>query len=227
MKERIKIDSAILSCIIILTGFLYKFPHLYPNDFASDDRLDFIGLFVVLTGTFLRMAARGHKKAHSQKGEGLVTTGPYSLTRNPMYLGSFLTGAGFTLIVWPWWGVVIFSYLFYLRFDLQIKKEEEHLRTLFGKAFAVYVDRVPRIFPRWDDLREINFKKVFPYADIWSTKEKRGLVSWPLLAILMESFQEQLVFGFTNLSKTITIFVLSELIFGAMIWSFYRKSDEA
>ena len=107
MKSRIKIDSAILSFIIILTGLLYWFPYLYPVGPGADNILDFIGLLVVLKGTFLRMAARGYKKSNSKQGKGLVMGGPYQFVRNPMYLGSFMMGAGFILIVWPWWSLPI------------------------------------------------------------------------------------------------------------------------
>src|SRR3990167_9267300 len=120
MKTRIKIDSAILSFFIILTGFLYQFPSLYAGSPLTDDLLDFLGVIVVLKGTFIRMAARGYKKAYSKSGAGLVTTGPYTLVRNPMYLGSFLMGAGFILMVWPWWSLPVFAGLFYLRFSRQI-----------------------------------------------------------------------------------------------------------
>ena len=56
MKKRVKTDNAILSFVIILTGFLCLFPRLYGTSLLVDDLLDFFGLMVVLSGTYLRMA---------------------------------------------------------------------------------------------------------------------------------------------------------------------------
>lgn len=222
MKSRIKIDSAILSFIIILTGLLYCYPFLYPFGPRGDNVLDFLGLIVVLKGTFLRMAARGHKKAHSQQGKGLVMTGPYRLVRNPMYLGSFLMGAGFVLIVWPWWSLPIFGILFYLRFCQQVIKEEKHLGEVFGKVYADYCSNVPRAFPRWSDFQKMKYSEIYPPDEVWNTKEVRGFVTWPILAVLLETFQELVVFGSTNILQTISIFILAGLTCTLLIWSLYK-----
>src|SRR3989344_8541806 len=147
MKKRVQADSAILCFLIILTGFLYLYPQFYSRDLFNDDILDFIGVLVILKGTYVRMAARGHKKSFSKSGHGLVTSGLYQLVRNPMYLGSFLLGSGFILIVWPWWGLLIFAALFYARFNKQIAKEEKLLTGHFGKEYEQYAKKVPRLFP--------------------------------------------------------------------------------
>ena len=223
MKSRIKIDSAILSFIIILTGLLYRYPYLYPFDQGGDNVLDFLGLIVVLKGTFLRMAARGHKKTNSQAGKGLVMTGPYSLVRNPMYLGSFLMGAGFVLIVWPWWSLPLFGLLFYRRFRRQVVKEEEHLKKLFGPTYESYAQRVPLAVPRIPDICRMKFAEIFPPEEIWNTKEKRGLITWPILAVFLETFQENVVFGTTHIKQTILIFILAELTFALGIWFLYKR----
>ena len=195
MKNRIKIDSAILSFIIILTGFLYQFPRLYTSSPLIDDILDFLGVIVVLKGTFIRMAARGYKKAYSKSGQGLVITGPYTLVRNPMYLGSFLMGAGFILIVWPWWSLPIFTWLFYLRFIKQIAQEEKFLSETFKNDYEAYTKKVPRLFPKIADAFTMKVKETFPLEYVWSTKEKFGLFAWPLLAVFLEAFQENIVLG--------------------------------
>ncbi len=224
MKTRIKIDSAILSFIIILTGFLYQFPWLYTSSPATDNMLDFIGLIVVLKGTYLRMTARGYKKSHSQGGHGVVMTGPYSIVRNPMYLGSFLMGAGFVLIVWPWWTLPIFGYLFYLRFIVQIKKEELYLHETFGRDYDEYTKKVPRFFPRLKDEIRVNRKEVYPFDVAWSTKEKWGLVAWPVLAVFLEAFQENIIFGFTDFVQIIFVFSLAIGYMAVATWIIYKRA---
>ena len=213
MKKRVKVDSALLSFIIIITGLLFVFRDLYPQNPYLDDALDFIGIFVLLMGIMLRMSARGYKKAHSKQGEQLVMGGPYTLVRNPMYLGSFLMGAGFIFMVWPWWRLPIFAWLFYIRFEKQIKKEEKHLSKTAGEKYDRYCKRIHRFFPSIRLLPQASLRKVVNLKEAFSTNEKWGLWVWPLLAIVLESFQEQLVFEQTILSQTITIFVTGAIVF--------------
>lgn len=222
MKKRIKIDSALLSFIIIMTGFLFASRNLYPRNPYLDDALDFLGFIVLLQGILLRMSARGHKKAHSDKSRQLVVSGPYTLVRNPMYLGSFLIGAGFILMVWPWWSLPLFAWLFYARFKRQIVKEERFLEKLDEKKYKAYCRKVSRIFPSARRLGKAKLNEVIDLKEAFSTKEKRGLWAWPLLAVLLESFQEQLVFGETVLSRTLMIFLMAAVFF-IVIFVYYRQ----
>ncbi len=222
MKKRIKIDSALLSFIIIVTGFLFAFRNLYPRNPLLDDILDFVGFIVLLTGILLRTSARGHKKVCSDKSRKLVTTGPYAFVRNPMYLGSFLMGAGFILMVWPWWSLPIFAALFYIRFKREVVKEEAYLGKMAKKTYADYCEKVPRIFPSLKQLREAKLGKIINLKEAFSTKEKRGLWAWPVLAVLLESFQEQLVFGETIPSHTIMIFLMAAIAF-VVGFAYYRQ----
>jgi len=224
MKKRIKIDSALLSFIIIMTGFLFTFRNLYPHNPFFDDTLDFLGFIVLLMGTLLRMSARGHKKANSHRSEKLVTTGPYTLVRNPMYLGSFLTGAGFILIVWPWWSLPLFAGLFYLRFKKQIIKEEGFLEKLDKEAYAAYCKKVPQILPSLKQLKTLRIERIVDLKEAFSTTEKRGLWGWPLLAVLLESFQEWLIFEDTVLSQTVIIFAMAAVVFAVGFWICYKKN---
>lgn len=223
MKKRVKADSAILSFIIIMTGFLFAFRNLYPHNPFLDDALDFLGFIILLVGIILRMSARGHKKAHSQKSEKLVTSGPYTLVRNPMYLGSFLMGAGFILMVWPWWSLPVFAGLFYARFTRQIVKEEAYLLKIGGDNYSRYCKRVSRIFPSLRHLSRARLRKVIKLKEAFSTNEKRGLWGWPILAVILESFQEWLIFEETIPSQTIKIFFMAALVFVIGFWILYQK----
>jgi len=216
MKPRVKIDSAILSFIIILTGFIYLFPRCYPASLLVDNIMDVLGVMFLLKGTLLRMISRGHKKFYSEKGDALVTSGIYSVIRNPMYLGSFYTGVGFVFIVWPWWAVIIFAYLFYLRFRVQILKEEEHLEKLFGAEYLKYCKDVPRIFPSIKKFNKVKLKDIINWKEACDTKEKLGLIGWPMLGVVLETMQENIVFGYTNIIQTFGLFIMAAIIFAAL-----------
>ena len=222
MKKRIQIDTTLLVLVILFTLFLYINRHIYFISPGADNVLDFLGMIVILKGVLLRMSARGHKKAHSRQGGQLVETGPYILTRNPMYLGSFLIGAGFALIVWPWWSWPIFAVFFYMRFIIQIVNEEKHLAQLFPKDFTAYCQRAPRLLPSPANALKARPRDIFKIDEAWSTKEKWGLLAWPLLAVILEALQETLVFGKADIPVILAIFAAAIVVLILGLWVAYQ-----
>ena len=224
MKTRIKIDSAILSFTIILTGFLYQFPNLFSSSKLMDNVWDFTGVIFILKGTMIRMIARGYKKANSKNGKALVVGGIYQLVRNPMYLGSFYLGLGFVLILWPVWTVPIYAGLFYLRFRPQVLAEEKLLGSMFGAEYGDYCRRVPRVFPRLDQMFNVRVREIVNFDQALSTKDKYGLIAWPVMALVLEGLHEKFVFGTTNVKDTLLIFLSAIVVYGAALMIRYYKS---
>ncbi len=56
------------------------------------------GVGIAICGLLLRGFAAGHLRKHQQ----LATSGPYAFTRNPLYLGSVLLAAGFSVASHSW-----------------------------------------------------------------------------------------------------------------------------
>ena len=67
-----------------------------------------IGASVGFVGLLLRAWGSGYLR----KNDELATAGPYAHTRNPLYLGSFLIGLGFTVAAGRWVLTVLFALLF-------------------------------------------------------------------------------------------------------------------
>src|SRR5450759_184162 len=74
----------------------------------------------------------------------LVTTGPYRLTRNPIYVGMATTYAGVTLLAGTWWPAAFRPPAGLAVDRLGIAKEESYLRRRFGSAYDEYCARVRR-----------------------------------------------------------------------------------
>ncbi len=88
------------------------------------------------------------------KTDKLITQGPYSMCRNPLYFFSFLgaIGVGFateTLLI-PL--IVFFAFAIYYPFV--IKSEEKRLMEVHGNEFEVYLKNVPCFFPKISLLKE-------------------------------------------------------------------------
>ncbi len=100
---------------------------------------------IALGGLLLRGWAAGHL----EKGSRLATAGPYAFTRNPLYLGSTLIGAGFALAGRSLLMATAFILLLVLVYGPVIRREEQFLRERFGDAYRHYEARVPLLLPRW------------------------------------------------------------------------------
>ena len=198
MKARVQTDIALLVVVIILTAIFYLSPQFHTKNFLFDIVLDFFGFVSILKGTALRMVARGHKKAYSQKSQSLVTTGIYALIRNPMYLGTLMIGMGFVLILWPWWAVPFFVVVFYLRFKRQMAKEERFLLQTFGTSYEQYCAQTPRLFPSFKTMFKLRVRDMVHLKETFSTKERWGLISWPLLAFILASAQKKIMYGYVD-----------------------------
>jgi len=106
------------------------------------------GAILATPGLALRALASGYLR----KDVELATRGPYSYTRNPLYLGSVIIAAGFALAARSLWvaaGILVVFLGVYLPV---IRAEEDSLRQRFP-GYEDYVRRVPRFLPRftWEE----------------------------------------------------------------------------
>lgn len=92
-------------CGLLLAGFLFMFWTLRTNSFAAP---------VV--------------KIQKDRGQTVVTTGPYAIVRHPMYLGAIFYFAGTSLVLGSWWGLAAVPILA-LVLAVRIGIEERTLRT--------------------------------------------------------------------------------------------------
>ena len=74
----------------------------------------------------------------------IVATGPYRVTRNPMYIGLALVYLGLTLIANAVWPLVLFPAAVVAIQVAVIAREERYLEAKFGDAYREYRSRVRR-----------------------------------------------------------------------------------
>ena len=96
----------------------------------------------------LGLAIRAWSSGHIRKNAALATSGPYAYTRNPLYLGSFLLGLGFT-IGSGWWPLALLFAALFLGIYLPVMRVESlTLAEVFGDSYQRYAREVPLFFPR-------------------------------------------------------------------------------
>ena len=113
-----------------------------------------LGGVIAIGGLLMRAWAAGHIR----KNAALAVSGPYAHTRNPLYLGSFVLGLGFTVAAAGGWVQFAlfggaFAVLFLGIYLPVMRVEAETLTQLFGVAYARYAAAVPLLFPRLTPFR--------------------------------------------------------------------------
>ena len=82
------------------------------------------------------------------EGHKLVTEGPYSIVRNPIYLGMFGMMLATGILLTPWWVLCPAAIIFLAGNWIRIHSEEKLLHQAFGAEFEAYTQRVPAMFPK-------------------------------------------------------------------------------
>jgi protein-S-isoprenylcysteine O-methyltransferase Ste14 len=142
------------------------------------------GLLLILFGEGIRIWSAGTigeiSRTRDMKVGELVVWGPYSVVRNPLYLGNFFIGSGFVGGYTGWNPVWFFLFFFFfsLQYGFIVRYEEWLLQKEFPLSYPSYFKEVPRFFPRWKLFRGGGFSL------------KRGFKSerWTLLAVLFSIF---------------------------------------
>ena len=102
------------------------------------------GVGIAFVGLLLRGYAAGHLRKHKQ----LAVSGPYAFTRNPLYLGSVLLAAGFSVASHSWISTLLLAAYLAIFYPVVIRREQDELKTLYGAAFEQYSAQVPAFWPR-------------------------------------------------------------------------------
>jgi len=117
-----------------------------------------VGLPVAFAGEVMRMWAVGYSgvttRGDTVTAPALVTAGPYAYVRNPLYVGNFVTAAGFALAFTGRNSAAVRAALVGGSlaamagiYGVIVPHEERYLRETFGPAFDDYAARVPRVIP--------------------------------------------------------------------------------
>ena len=140
-----------------LIGFIFVAACLFTDSVWEtapivDNALLLSGIVLISVAALLRawslLYIAGYKQTY------LITQGPFSICRNPIYLSSILGLFGLALdtgtFIYP--ALALITFLLY--FHTQVKGEEAKLRDLHGDRYLAYCARTPRLIPNFDLLDE-------------------------------------------------------------------------
>ena len=121
-----------------------------------------------------------------RKNDVLQMDGPYSVCRNPLYVGSalFALSIAFFLKSLTFGGALLVVFLYYWLFV--VPAEEKYLANRFGEEFRNYCRRTPRFWPRLSAFSSPKSIAVdMKFLRIEAARLVRGSVVPVLLTVLM------------------------------------------
>ena len=116
-----------------------------------------LGLMVAVAGFLGRLWALCH--VGDRKKRELVTTGPYSMCRHPLYFFSLVGGVGLALCTERLAVAAFFLVLCAVFLPAWLRSEERYLEERFPD-YADYKRAVPAFLPRWGLLRNPDYVTV-------------------------------------------------------------------
>jgi protein-S-isoprenylcysteine O-methyltransferase Ste14 len=122
-----------------------------PESDAPGAPLWITGALVVAVGEAIRLWAVHHigaiSRTRSDRLGPLISSGPFALIRNPLYVGNILLWAGFAIVAQLVWLAPVAILLLALEYHAIVRWEEGLLAQRIGQPYEQYVARVPRWLP--------------------------------------------------------------------------------
>ena len=154
--------GAILVALLALIGLSIVTQSTGGVDGNWHETVEAIGLGAIVLSIVGRawcsLYIGGRKKAE------IVDRGPYSISRNPLYVFSFFGAFGMGAQTGSLTIAGLFVVAAFLVFLLTVQREEAFLSREFGAVYAAYRARVPRFGPRfslWRDETELTIRPAF------------------------------------------------------------------
>ena len=145
-----KLRVPALRLAFCLVGLLILFVRpRWPAEGATALAVEVAGYLLLLAGCGIRMWSILY--LGGRKSKALVTQGPYSVCKNPLYVGTFLLAVGAPLC-FENLAMLLASVLVVLPIHgLVAQREERHLEQRFGEEYVSYQRRVRGFLPRFCD----------------------------------------------------------------------------
>ncbi|MEJ0009100.1 MAG: isoprenylcysteine carboxylmethyltransferase family protein [Alphaproteobacteria bacterium] len=141
-KNRIGQSRLIGVAAVILLVVTHPY---FEKGSATHDAFELIGYVLVLAAAFGRIFCFAY--IGGRKNRELVSGGPFSVVRNPLYLFSLIGALGVGFLSARITFIIVLPALFISMYHYLVTREEGFLREKFGEAYNDYYARTPRFIP--------------------------------------------------------------------------------
>ena len=126
--------------------------------FSANFPPSWVGILICFFGATLRFLSSGFLRKESK----LAVGGPYSHTRNPLYLGTLIMALGASISVGAYALTLGAGFILFLNYHYVIAHEEQKLPDYFGTSYMEYCNLVPRFWPRISSPLRSQLEKINP-----------------------------------------------------------------
>jgi protein-S-isoprenylcysteine O-methyltransferase Ste14 len=218
---------------LVLIGLLVATtPHVPGANPARGRLVDAAGLLVAILGQALRVAVIGYRyivrggRNRQVYAEGLVTTGFFALSRNPLYVGNLLILAGLFII---WNSPLMYAIgvpFFLLGYRAIVAAEEAYLGRQYGEEFAGYCAGVPRWWPALGRLREATQGMAFNWRRV-ILKEYGSAAYWMAGAAVLLMIKARRYAALDGrVSNDVPFWIVVGLVAVLWAWARYLKKSK-
>lgn len=132
--------------VVAVIALAFVSTHAWNEHGVIDAVLSGIGYSMLLVGAIGRIWCALY--IAGRKNKDLVVSGPFSMTRNPLYFFSFIAFVGAGLSFESITLAAVFGTVFFATHWRTILREERTLSEIFGPDYKAYMARVPRFLPQ-------------------------------------------------------------------------------
>lgn len=180
VKTRIRVTRA--AAILVLAGLLVVAP-MWGRQGLAAEIMRWAGYLALIAGVMGRVWCSAY--IGGRKSQLVIDVGPYSMTRNPLYVFSFIGLLGVGLVSGMLSVTLAFALGFALYYRGVVAGEEIFLTGRHPDEFADYVKRVPRWCPNPRLYREAKEPMGLPRNVLITIRETSVFfLAFPLLALI-------------------------------------------
>lgn len=139
----------------------------WPEGGLLHEGLEWIGYFALIVCVLGRTLCAVY--IGGRKNQAVVTDGPYSIVRNPLYVFSFFGALGVGLSTGTITIPALLATFFLIYYAQVVRREERFLADNLGAEYVAYLAKVPRWMPDfrlWHEREEILVRPKFVFITI-------------------------------------------------------------
>jgi protein-S-isoprenylcysteine O-methyltransferase Ste14 len=147
------------------------------------------GPLLVVVGEGLRLWAVRHigtiSRTRTTRYGPLIVSGPYALTRNPLYVGNWFLWTGFAVWSALLWMLPVAWLVFAVQYRAIARWEAAFIRSIYGPAYDDYARRVRPWLPRWPEGGIAAPSTLHPWREVLFSERGTLLAAGAMSALLI------------------------------------------